>query len=161
VSGTISYPFDPEISLALNFIMEEVERLGNYRSAAVDITDADYPTTSDVRTVFFVDAGGATDFLEYRVNRAPEARSTLVVSDGNLAISDSTGAFRDVIIVTGDEAGTGRYDSGDNGNVDGFVVASGDMTIHNSVSPATVTGGLATRPGFYSVRPWSWRELYE
>ncbi len=159
--GTISYPFDTEAGFDLDFLMEEAESQGNYRSSAVDITDAEYPTASDDRTVFFVDAGGDTDFLEYRVDRAPEARGTLVVRDGNLAMSDSSGGFEGVIIVTGDGIDTGRYDSGDDGNVEGFVVTSGDMTIRGNVSPSGVSGSLATRPGFYGVKLWSWRELYE
>jgi hypothetical protein len=109
--------------------------------------------------VYFVDAGGAAGFLEFAVGGAPEARGTLVVRDGNLLVGDSSGLFRGVIIVTGDGTDTGKYDSGTSGNVEGFVVASGDMTLRGSVSPAT--GSLTTRPGFYGVKLWSWRELYE
>jgi hypothetical protein len=153
--GTISYPFNPEIGLDLDFLMEEARRQGNYRTSAADITD--YPASSNDRTVFLVDAGGATDFLEYSVDRTAEARGTLVVRDGNLAMSDSSSGFSGVIIVTGDGTDTGRYDSGT--NVEGFILASGDMTIRGSVSPSTVS--LTTRPGFYEVKLWSWRELYE
>jgi hypothetical protein len=137
--------------------MDEAERQGNYRSSAMDITGADYPTASDERTVFFIDAGGATDYSKYDVGRAGEARGTIVVRDGNLAMSDSSGGFRGVIIVTGNGTDTGRYDGG--AAVEGFVVASGDMEISSGVS--SLSGGLATRPGFYAVRLWSWRELYE
>jgi hypothetical protein len=62
----------------------------------------------------------------------------------------------------GNGADTGRYDSGTGVEgfvVEGFVVAGGDMTIRDSVSPSTVS--LTTRPGFYDVRLWSWRELYQ
>jgi hypothetical protein len=152
--GTISYPFDPKISLDLNFLMEDAVRQGNYRPSAADITD--YPTASNDQTVFFVDAGGSTDFLEYRVDLNPKARGTLVVRDGNLTVSDSSGGFSGVIVVTGDGVETGRFDGG---GVEGFVVASGDMTIRGSASPSTVS--LTTRPGFYGVKLWSWRELYE
>ena len=62
-----------------------------------------------------------------------------------------------MIIVTGNGTDTGRYVG--NADVEGFVVASGDMTIRGSVSPSTVS--LTTRPGFYHVRLWGWRELYE
>ncbi len=154
---TISYPFDPEMSLDLDFLMDEAKRQGNYRASAVGISGSDYPTASDDRTVFFIDAGGATEFIEYSVDRAAEARGTIVVRDGNLAMRDSSGGFRGVIIVTGDGSDTGRYDGG--GAVEGFVVASGDMTISGSAAP--LSGGLTTRPGFYAVRLWSWRELYE
>jgi hypothetical protein len=155
--GTISYPFNPEIGLDLDFLMEEAKRQGNYRSSATDITDADYPASSSDQTVFFVDAGGAANFLEYAVDRTPQARGTMVVRDGNLTVSDSSGGFSGAIIVTGNGADTGRYVGGT--GVEGFVVASGDMTIRGSVSPSTVS--LTTRPGFYDVRLWSWRELYE
>jgi hypothetical protein len=104
--------------------------------------------------MFFVDAGGARDFVEYGIDHTPEARGTLVVRDGNLTISDSSGGFRGVIIVTGDGVDTGSYDGGE-----GFVAASGDMTIRLSVSPSTVS--LTSRPNLYGVRLWSWRELYE
>jgi hypothetical protein len=67
--GTISYPFDPDARFDLGFLAEEAERQGNYRSSAMDITSADYPMASSDRTVFFVDAGGATNFLEYNVDR--------------------------------------------------------------------------------------------
>jgi hypothetical protein len=157
--GTISHPFDPGAGFDLDFLMEEAGIQGNYRSSAVDITD--YPTASNDRTVYFVDAGGAADFLEYSVEHAPEARGTIVVRDGNLIVGDSSGLFRGVIIVTGDGTDTGKYDSGTSGNVEGIVVASGDMTVRGSVSTSTVTGSLTTRPGFYGVKLWSWRELYE
>ncbi len=62
-----------------------------------------------------------------------------------------------MIIVTGDGVDTGRYDGV--AGVEGFAVASGDMTIRGSVSPSTAS--LTTRPGLYGVRLWSWRELYE
>jgi hypothetical protein len=104
--------------------------------------------------MFFVDAGGARDFVEYGIDHTPEARGTLAVRDGNLTISDSPGGFRGVIIVTGDGVDTGSYDGGE-----GFVVASGDMTIRGRVSPSTVS--LTIRPNLYGVRLWSWRELYE
>ena len=104
--------------------------------------------------MFFVDAGGARDFVEYGIDHTPEARGTLVVRDGNLTISYSSGGFRGGIIVTGDGVNTGSYDGGE-----GFVVASGDMTIRGSVSPSTVS--LTIRPDLYGVRLWSWRELYE
>jgi hypothetical protein len=155
--GTISHPFNPEVGLDLTFLMEEAKRQGSYRSSATDITDADYPASSNDRTVFFVDAGGATDSIEYGVDRTPRARGTMVVRDGNLTVSDSSSGFSGAIIVTGNNADTGRYDGGD--SVEGFVVASGDMTIRGSVSPSTVS--LTTRPGFYDVMLWSWRELYE
>jgi hypothetical protein len=158
-SGTISYPFDPGAGLDLDFLMEEAARQGNYRSSAMDISD--YPTASNDLTVYFVDAGGAADFLEYSADRVPEARGTIVVRDGNLAVDDSSGLFRGAILVTGDGTDTGKYDSGTSGNVEGFVIASGDMTIRGSVSPSTVADDLTTRPGFYGVKQWSWRELYE
>jgi len=66
-----------------------------------------------------------------------------------------------VIFVTGDGTDTGKYDSGTSGNVGGFVVAGDDMTVRGSVSPSTVVDNLTTRPGFYGVKLWSWRELYE
>ena len=133
--GTISYPFDPDAGLDLDLLAEEARRQRNYHSSAVDINDSNHPNTSNDQSVFFVDADGATDFLEFSVDRTPQARGTLVVRDGTLTISDSSSGFSGLIIVTGDGVETGRYAGGD--GVEGFVVASGDITIRGSVSSST------------------------
>lgn len=159
--GTISYPFNPDAEFDLDFLMEEAKRQGNYLSSATDITNTNFPATSNEQTVFFVDAGGATSYLDYRVNRTPIAQGTIVVRDGNLRINNSSNGFRGAIIITGDGTNTGKYDDGGSDNIEGFVIASGDMQIRGSVSPFAVTEEFTTRPGFYAVRLWSWRELYQ
>lgn len=165
--GTISYPFNPDAKFDLDFLMEEAKSQGNYQSSAVDISNTNYPTASTDQTVFFVDAGGNTTDLQYRVsqNSTPGsggvAQGTIVVRNGNLTINNSSNGFNGIIIVTGNGTSTGKYDSGGNDTVQGFVIASGDMSIRGSTAPFVVTKGFTTRPGFYGVNLWSWRELYQ
>jgi hypothetical protein len=165
-SGTISYPFNPDAEFDLDFLMEEAKSQGNYYSSAVDISNSNYPTTSNDQTVFFVDAGGATNFLQYRVDQnltsgsGSVAQGTIVVRNGSLTINNSSNGFNGIIIITGDGTNTGKYDSGGSDTIQGFVIASGDMRIRGSTAPFVVTEGFTTRPGFYAVKLWSWRECY-
>jgi hypothetical protein len=166
-AGTISYPFNPDTEFDLDFLMEEAKRQGNYKSSPVDISNSNYPGSSNEQTVFFVDDGGNTSNLQYKVsqNRTSGsngvAQGTIIVRDGNLTINDASGGFNGIIIVTGDGTNTGKYDSGGSDTVQGFVIASGDMTIHGSTEPFAATKNFTTRPGFYGVNLWSWRELYQ
>lgn len=158
--GEISYPFNPNAKFDLDFLAEEAKRQGNYYSSPVDITNSNYPTDSDSQTVFFVDAGGSTGELKYRVDRTPKAQGTIIVRNGNLTINNSSNGFKGVIIVDGDGVNTGTYDNGGSDSIEGFAIASGDMEIRGSTSPFVVDENFTTRPGFYGVRQWSWRECY-
>jgi len=161
-SGTISYPFSPVDDFSIDFLKEEAQRQNRYFSSATDIDNAEYiPATSNDQTVFFVDAGGSTTFLKYLVNYTPQARGTIVVKDGNLRINNSSNGFNGVIILTGDGTTTGLYESSGTDTVKGFVIADGEMVIRGTVAPFAVTDDFTNRPGFYSVRLWSWRELYK
>lgn len=165
--GTISYPFNPNAEFDLDFLMEEAKRQENYQPSATDIDNDNYPETSNDQTVFFMDAGGDTDFQQYRVNQnltagsGGVAQGTIIVRDGNLTINNSSNGFKGIIIITGDGTNTGRYDSGGNDIVQGFVIANGDMEIRGTTAPLVVGEGFTSRPGFYAVRQWSWRECYE
>ena len=68
-SGTISYPFSPDARFDLDFFMEEAKKQGTYQSSAVDITNSNYPKSSNDQTIFFVDASGSKTNLQYRVNQ--------------------------------------------------------------------------------------------
>ena len=165
--GTITYPFNPNAEFDLDFLMEEAKRQGNYEAAATDIDNTTFPAASNDQTVFFMDAGGDTGFRQYRVNQNSTvgsggvAQGTIIVRNGNLTINNSSNGFKGIIIITGDGTNTGKYDSGGNDVVQGFVIASGDMEIRGSTAPFVVGEGFTTRPGFYAVRQWSWRECYE
>lgn len=165
--GTISYPFNPNAEFDLDFLMEEAKRQGNYEPSVAAINNITYPQTSNDQTVFFMDAGGDTGFQQYRVSQnltagsGGVAQGTIIVRNGNLAINNSSNGFKGIIIITGDGTNTGRYDSGGNDIVQGFVIANGDMEIRGSTAPFVVGEGFTSRPGFYAVRQWSWRECYE
>ena len=44
--------------------------------------------------------------------------------------------------------------------LEGFVNADGEIRIAGNVSPISSVDA-AKQPGFYGVRLWSWRELYQ
>ncbi len=54
---------------------------------------------------------------------------------------------------------TSRLDAPATYHTPSDTTLEGDMTVHGSGSPSTVSP--TTHPGFYDVRLWSWRELYE
>ena len=162
-SGTISYPFDPNAIPNLQLLKEEAQRQGRYFSTRTDIDNAQYqPATSKgAQTVIFVDAGGNTANVDYRVNTTPKAQGTIVVKNGNFKISNSSNGFKGIVIVTGDGVNTGKYSNVGSDTVEGFVIASGTMEIGGGVAPFSATDNFTDRPGFYGVKLWSWRELYQ
>lgn len=161
-SNQISYPFDPDKGFPLELLREEARRQGNYYSSRVDITNANFPTNSTGRTVFFVDANSTTD-VDYTVNRSPQAQGIIVINNGNLRTSSSSNGSDGIAIVTGDgdaTAGTGNYVSSGSASIDGFVISSGRQTISGDVDP-TPERNFTNVPGFYGVNLWSWRERYD
>ncbi len=165
-SGQIAYPFNPTANLNLDVLKEEAQRQGNYSATKKDIGTAnnsstiEYPNKSTGRTVMFIDANGTTADVSYTVDYSPKAKGVIVVNNGNLAISNSSTGFNGTIIITGDGTNTGLYKSAGNTTVEGFVIASGKMTIRGTVAPS-VGRDFTNVPGFYGVKLWSWRELYE
>lgn len=92
-------------------------------------------------------------------------QGTLVVEGAGFTTQPNKARFRGVVIVREGEYVPGTADDGtssDSGNtcLEGFVNATGDITISGSVSPFSTTG-VSDRPGFTGVRQWSWRELYQ
>lgn len=160
-AGIITYPFNPDVRFDLDFLLEEAKKQNNYKPTRQNITDTNYPPTSDNQTVFFVEGEGNTTDIDFDVRRTPKAEGTIVVRNGNLTIDSSSSGFRGIIIVTGDGTDTGKYENGGSGLVEGFAIASGDMEVRGSVSGFVVTEDFTTRPGFYGINLWSWRELYK
>lgn len=96
----------------------------------------------------------------YEGCRGAPRQGTLVVKGGNFTTQSHKAILKGIVVVRG-QAGSGGS-STDTGNtcLDGFVNATGPISIAGSVKPSTSFEG-EDRPGFYGVRTWSWRELYE
>ncbi len=118
-------------------------------------------------------SGGASNVLKWSVNgtsnltgeyagcKGPEKRGTLVIKGGSFSTQPNTALFRGVVVVRGTTTSSELGSSTDTGNtcLDGFVNASGTITIAGTVRPSAAVS--EDRPGFYGVRQWSWRELYQ
>ncbi len=167
-SGVISYPFDPvsdlDTGLPLDVWEEDARAQGTYKTPAQignKIDNATWPTPQSQRNVYFVEAGGQTIDIDYRVNLDPVvAEGVIVVRNGNLSISNASNGFRGIIVVTGNGTSTGNYTSTGNDTVTGFVVAEGTMQIGGTVEPSVAVGDFESTPGYQKANLWSWRECY-
>ncbi len=131
-----------------------------------------WPANSTKDTVVyykFTDGTPANNQLKWFVSGNcsdnPPKQGTLVVEGAGFTTQPNKARFQGVVIVREGEFVPGIADDGtssDSGNtcLEGFVNASGNITISGSVTPSS-SADLANRPGFYGVRQWSWRELYQ
>jgi hypothetical protein len=108
---------------------------------------------------------GTTDLLDpYAGCEGPIRKGTLVVRNGNFSTQSNTALFQGIVVVRGaeDSTSTDLGNSSDTGNtcLDGFVNATSEIKIAGTVRPS-FSLEVNNRPGFYGVRTWSWRELYE
>lgn len=99
---------------------------------------------------------------EYSGCEAPVRQGTLVVRNGNFKIKPNSALLAGVVVVRGTTDTSELGETSLTGNVclDGFINGTGPVKITGSVTPA-VTAATVDRPGFYGVRQWSWRELYQ
>lgn len=167
-SGTISHPFDPPGNLNTDLPMayweEDAREQGTYKTPAQignKIDNSVWPATQTLRNVFFVEAGGQTIDIDYRVDKSPIIpEGVIVVRNGNLSINNASNGFKGIIVVTGDGTATGNYTSTGNDTVTGFVIADGTMKIGGTVEPSVAVGDFSSMPAYHSVNLWSWRECY-
>jgi hypothetical protein len=120
-------------------------------------------TDSSNKLIWDVD-GNVNLPAPYTGCRGPIQKGTLVIRGGNFSTKSNTALFQGVAVVRGTEGST-RTDLGnssDTGNtcLDGFVNATSEIKIAGTVRPSSSLE-MNTRPGFYGVRTWSWREHYE
>jgi hypothetical protein len=171
-TGTISYPFNPDARFDLELLKQIAVEQGNYHEGDINIdgnntaSNREYPKGSTNLTVFYVKANGAE--IDYNVayedpypTREGKPRGLIVIEGGNLKMSNSSKGFNGAVIVTGNGTSTGNYTSTGNDTVEGFVIADGTMRIGGDVGPSAALGDFTQRPGFYDMKLWSWRELYE
>lgn len=173
-SGEITFPFEHESQLGqqdgvqIEFLREEAIRQGNYieYASSGNKTLSTWPANSTSSTVVFVrfPDSPSSSTLTWSVGKScndPPVRGTLVITNGDFKMGQHTTPLQGTVIVRG-----GLYQDGDSddagGNtcLDGFVNASGNITIRGSVQPLASEEALY-RPGFYGVELWSWRELYQ
>ncbi len=181
----MTFPFNPDP----NFIdLREFERIAreqdqetagttNYFeiSASTENVSA-WPNPSSKETVVyykFTDGTPANNSLKWFVSGScsddpaivPPKQGTLVVDGAAFTTQPNKARFRGIVIVRGGEYVPGTADDGtstDSGNtcLEGFVNATGNITIAGSVSPSSLAD-LSSRPALTGVRQWSWRELYQ
>ncbi len=138
---------------------------GNYHSATGTwrIDTADWPAQGGKSITYFVDGVGGAVSVDFRVNTGnnqPLAKGVIVVRNGDFTFSNSSNGFEGVIIIIGNGTTTGRYTQAGGIQLDGYVAASGNMTISGNVMPST-TIDFTNLNSFYDVSLWSWRELYQ
>ena len=91
----------------------------------------------------------------------PPKRGTLVVSNSNFEMAQNRALFAGTVVVGGGGNEDGNsVDIGGGSCIDGYVNATGTITIAGEVRQSG-SASEENRPGFFDVRLWSWRELYE
>lgn len=124
-----------------------------------------YPTDSDLETVFFVEfKPGSKGDVTYKVSDPDGVKGTIVVVNGDLTTSSSADPFKGAFVVRDpDDADseTMEYKNSGNQEIDGYANVEGSVTLSGN-STANLDGALANGiPGLYKTEQWSWRELYE
>lgn len=171
----ITFPFNPNRELDIEFLQAEAMRQEQddpstqrhyHTPSNGNFSLSNWPENSTHNTVVFVEFSSvnSSNVVKWDVNGSctdnPPKRGTLVIRNGNFTTQPSKALFQGVVIVRGGEAADG--DTADSGNtcLDGFVNASGTIKIAGKVRPFS-SADLANRPGFYGIKQWSWRELYQ
>lgn len=174
----ITFPFNPGRQPDINLLREEAiqqerddpsTRLHYYTPSNGTFSIDDWPANSTENTVVFVDYSGASsNLVKWNVpgdctDNLPK-KGTLVVRNGNFTTQPRKARFQGVVIVRGgealDETAEGTSDDTSKTCLEGFVNASGAIKIAGNATSLS-TDEFGDRPGFYGVRQWSWRELYQ
>lgn len=171
----ITFPFDYKTQIGtqdqerMDFLREEAKLNGVYRTSSggvVDVgTDFAWPANATERTIVFVEFtnAGGTNRVDWSVGSESDApvKGTLVINGGDFKMTQHKACLEGIVIVRGGIYEDGdSVDAGGNTCLDGFVNASGDIEIKGNVDPLA-SAAVISRPGFYGVRLWSWRELYQ
>lgn len=155
---------------------QPVGKSGNYNLNTWPVGGTDTTTTSgSTTTIVCVDyTGGNTGKAIWDVDgtsrlsapydtncEKPIRRGILVVRNGNFETGSNKALFSGVVVVRGGSVADGDFkDTGSSTCLEGFANTSDEITINGNVQPYS-TLDLANTPGFHSVTPYSWRELYE
>ena len=168
-NNRITYPFDPRNAIAnprdvvdpalLEEMRSAAQTQGYHQSLTADQTITSWPVNGEI--TYFIDANN--NDVKYSVpSSAPnKGAGLLIVEDATSFELASNSYFKGVIIVIGDGVTTGSYESAGNGTLDGYVTASGTVTIRGNVSPSLSLTEITLLNNFLDVNLWSWRELYQ
>lgn len=134
-----------------------------------------YPGTSDLGTVFFVEFAGGTEenptyaakgtvtYSALTDNADGYGKGIVVVVNGDLVTNNSADSYEGVFVVRDPndaDAQTMEYKNSGNMEVRGFANVEGDITLSGDTGTALVGGLVGGIPGVYSTELWSWRECY-
>jgi hypothetical protein len=179
----ITFPFDLGSQPEANRLCDEARAQGNYiTDESTGIVNLNtWPDNSSYNTVVCYTFTNPTSNTElrwsvsgnteiasgsYKGCKEPRKRGTLVVRGGGFTIKPKTALFEGIVVVRGfvdrESEISNADDTGLSGNacLDGFVNSTGPINITGTVTPSGSVE-VNNRPGFYGVRTWSWRELYE
>lgn len=179
-SSEITFPFDYKTQLVsgeadkerLAFLEEEARLQeaatgqDNYREiGGTNPSLSTWPSGSDYGTVVYVRLTGSNPgTLKWDVpgdcTASSSKKGILVVENGNFTTQPNKALFSGAIIVRGGVIEDGEYSDSGNTCLEGFANANGEITISGSANPS-FSPDLSSSPGFYKVRLWSWRELYQ
>ena len=160
-NNKITFPFDPRNAMTNPQDLVDpglVEEMKSAAQAQGYVRTGNQPTLTNwpvpgQEITYFVQGGN----LKYS---ATNGAGIIIVKDGNFELAANS-YFKGVVIVIGDGSTTGKYESAGNGVLDGYVSASGDITIRGNVSPSLSLKEITLLNNFLDVRLWSWRELYQ
>lgn len=182
-TGEITFPFDVGSQPDANRLCDEAKAQGNYTADPTTSNTTNFPNwpasssnqtvvcyeftdTTNSHTLRWTVAGNETLTGAYAGCKGPIRQGTLVIRNGGFSIKSGSNValFRGVVVTRGPEA-LQNSEVGDasltgNNCLDGFVNSTGPITIAGSVIPAS-SQEANDRPGFYGVRTWGWRELYQ
>jgi len=120
---------------------------------------SEWPENSTYSTVVYVDASGASGGkVNWKVKgdcKDKTLKGTLIIDGAGLQVSGKD-TFSGVTIIRG-----GEFKNTGSSCWDGFVNADDGMKLSGTPDPLVSEEVVNFRPGFYGVRQWSWRELYE
>jgi hypothetical protein len=184
----MTFPFDLASQPDADRLCDEARAQGNYVTDNTTSTTTDFPNAKfpawpnpssnhtvvcyeftnigNSHTLRWTVSGNETLAAPYDACKGPIRKGTLVIRNGGFSIKSGSNValFRGVVVTRGPEA-TQNSEVGDaaltgNNCLDGFINSTGTIKIAGAVIPAS-SEQANDRPGFYGVRTWSWRELYQ
>ena len=171
-SGQMTFPFKYKSQQGtaddeqMSFFKSVANEQGNYKEISGTNPSLDlWPDNSTYNTVVYVKLTGRNPgTLKWDVpgdcSSASRKKGILVIENGNFTTQPNQALFSGAVIIRGGSSEPGTYDDTGNTCFEGAVNASGEITISGSVNPSNAPD-LSNSPGFYGVKLWSWRELYQ
>jgi len=166
----ITFPFDPGTALTDPSTIVDAGFLDEMRMSAVTTNSYFTPTGNFTLGsgpgsvpwpgngfTVFVDASGGN--VTYK--GTGYSSGIIVVRNGNFAFNNASDPFTGIVIVIGNGTSTGTYTSTGDNQLNGYVSASGNMTIGGNVSPTLTLDQLSNLNTYFDIKLWSWRELYQ